>query len=417
MHLRLWLGVVWANYLAGRSRPRACTLALAGLAALAGPACERGGTSAQAVRRPPSKAAARERPPDTDPRDAMVLHFIDVGQGDATLIEFPCGTVLIDTGGELNEAFDGEAAFHAYLEDFFAKRPERKRVIDALVITHPHIDHTRSLAWTLENFEVRNVLHNGQVVADDPGSPPQEAMVAWARAEPEVGELEAVAAEIPTPAGRSDAIVDPVGSCAAAPTDPKLSLLWGRVEDVDGTYGQNPNDHSLVLRVDYGQSSVLFTGDLQMMGLSRMSAHFAQNPEVFDVDIYQVGHHGSHNATKPYFVELMSPELAVVSMGEYARDLDWTARRYGHPHHKAVDALLDPAHGVQGLREGIIAAMVGIRGGWEDRPSEFEPRRFAQAVYATGWDGDVVIRAHANGWIEVETEHAPPPLPAEFAED
>jgi hypothetical protein len=52
----------------------------------------------------------------------MTFHFIDIGQGDATLLEFPCGAVLIDTGGEQNELFDSNKALLAYLDAFFARR-------------------------------------------------------------------------------------------------------------------------------------------------------------------------------------------------------------------------------------------------------------------------------------------------------
>jgi competence protein ComEC len=347
---------------------------------------------------------ARKPPADTDSTDRMRVHFIDVGQGDATLLEFPCGVVVIDTGGELNAAFDGEIAYRQYLERFFATRPDLNRRIDLLAITHPHIDHTRSVDWTLENFEVGNVLDNGQVVDEDPGSPPQQRLMAWADERASTGHHSVGAVDIPAESGWTDEVIDPVGSCAAADTDPQIRLLWGRVIDHDGTYGENPNDHSLVIRVDYGASSVLFTGDLQMMGLARMSKHFSAAPEVFDVDIYQVGHHGSHNATKPYFVDLMSPRVAVVSAGAYERDLDWTARRYGHPHRKAIYPLLDRDRGVTEYRNSPRQAMLGVRGAWEETPSEFEEVTIEKAVYATAWDGHVVIDAHANGWLEVGTE-------------
>lgn len=346
----------------------------------------------------------RSRPADTDEGDAMRIHFINVGQGDATLIEFPCGVVVIDTGGEMNEGFDGERAYREYLDTFFERRPDLGRKIDLLAITHPHIDHTRSVEWTLENFAVRNLLDNGQVVEDDPGSPPQEKLVAWADSHKGVGHHSVAAQDIPADEGWTDAVIDPVTSCQRGATDPKIRLLWGRVDDHDETYGDNPNDHSLVIRVDYGESSVLFTGDLQMMGLARMSKHFGDKPELFDVDVYQVGHHGSHNATKPYFVKLMSPRMAVVSAGAYERDLDWTARRYGHPHRKAIFPLLDARGGVSSFRKEPKQVMLGVRGAWKETPSEFEEVRIERAVYGTAWDGHVVVVANANGWLEVETQ-------------
>ena len=94
-------------------------------------------------------------------KDAMVIHFIDVGQGAAMLVEFPCGAMLIDTGGEHNELFDSEPALMSYLNQFFERRKDLDRTLDSLVISHPHIDHTRSIDAVLRNFHVRNIVDNG----------------------------------------------------------------------------------------------------------------------------------------------------------------------------------------------------------------------------------------------------------------
>ena len=57
--------------------------------------------------------------------EKMRVHFIDVGQGDATLLEFPCAAILIDTGLETNTSYDGKEALKDYLGDFFSERPIR----------------------------------------------------------------------------------------------------------------------------------------------------------------------------------------------------------------------------------------------------------------------------------------------------
>ena len=67
----------------------------------------------------------------------MYAHFIDVGQGDATLLEFPCGLVLVDVGGErVSPVLD-------YIDDYFAANPARNRTLDCVIITHDHEDHRR----------------------------------------------------------------------------------------------------------------------------------------------------------------------------------------------------------------------------------------------------------------------------------
>src|SRR5262245_63399116 len=77
--------------------------------------------------------------------DAMRVHVIDVGQGAATLVEFPCAAILIDTGGErfpadpwLTAQFDSTARLMSYLRKFFAGRPDLKNQLALLVLTHPH---------------------------------------------------------------------------------------------------------------------------------------------------------------------------------------------------------------------------------------------------------------------------------------
>lgn len=352
----------------------------------------------------------RARPPDTDDADAMVLHFIDIGQGDATLLEFPCGAALIDTGGEKNELFDGEAALVAYLDAFFARRADLDRTLDLLVITHPHIDHNRAALTVLERYKVKNVVDNGADAphrhsdgTEDPGATQQMAVHTWLGSHPDrVRYYAARAVDLPE-TGLSSPVVDPIGGCERAATDPRLTVLWGEVTEDLETYGDNPNNHSVVVRVDYGESSALFTGDLELIGLSRLVDRYEKRPELLDVDIYQVGHHGSKNATIHYQMALMSPKVAVISMGPYERNIPWTARKYGHPHIVAMEHLVHPLYGVRG-RRAPKEVWIGFRGAFKDKVTElFERRTIDRAVYGTGWDGTVVVAANANGWLDVRT--------------
>ncbi|MCY1059851.1 MBL fold metallo-hydrolase [Nannocystis sp. SCPEA4] len=351
------------------------------------------------------------RPAATDPADAMTLHFIDIGQGDATLLEFPCGAALIDTGGEKNDLFDGEAALYAYLDAFFARRTDLNRTLDLLLVTHPHIDHNRGAVGVLERYTVKNVVDNGADAphshndgTEDPGATQQMKVHAWLRDHPDKGVdyLAVGAGDVPE-GGLTGPILDPIAGCARAATDPKLTALWGTVTHNLETYGDNPNNHSVVVRVDYGESSALFTGDLELIGLSRLADRYEKHPELLDVDIYQVGHHGSKNATIHYQMAMMSPRVAVISMGPYERNIPWTARKYGHPHIVALEHLVHPDYGVRG-RRAPKPVMVGFRGAFQDKVTEiFQRRTIDRAVYGTGWDGTVVIAAHANGWLDVKT--------------
>ena len=81
----------------------------------------------------------------------MRAHFINVGQGDATLLEFPCGAVLIDAGG-----FDATTSEQLveYLSLFFERRPDLDNTLDTVFVTHTHIDHNRALRIDLEPCEL-----------------------------------------------------------------------------------------------------------------------------------------------------------------------------------------------------------------------------------------------------------------------
>jgi competence protein ComEC len=365
-----------------------------------------------APRRPRDDDPVR-RPDDTVAADSMTFHFIDIGQGDATLLEFPCGAALIDTGGEQNELFDSNRALLAYLDAFFERRADLRRRLDLLLITHPHIDHNRGALAVLGRYDVRAVVDNGADAphrhkdgTEDPGATQQMAVHAWLRdhpKDPPVVYLPLRAADIP-PEGLTGGALDPFTGCAASAVDPKLTALWGTVTEGLKTYGDNPNNHSVVVRVEFGKASALFTGDLELVGLSRMATRYEERPELLDVDIYQVGHHGSKNATIHYQMQLMSPRVAVISMGPFERNVPWTARKYGHPNIVALEHMVHPHHGVRGRRTPI-EAWIGIKGAYKDEKVEvFERRTVDRAIYATGWDGTVTITANANGWLDIHTQ-------------
>src|SRR6266849_463774 len=84
------------------------------------------------------------QPPSSTP--TLRAHFIDVGQGAATLVEFPCAAVLIDTGGEENGDFNSTVALMDYLDTFFNGRVDLNRTLHSIILTHPHVDHTRGVS-------------------------------------------------------------------------------------------------------------------------------------------------------------------------------------------------------------------------------------------------------------------------------
>ncbi len=349
-------------------------------------------------------AQVRETPavppvPVSDRDDVMRIHFIDIGQGLGVLLEFPCAAMLIDTGGEQDAAFDSDAALIGYLDGFFARRTDLNRTLALVALTHPHIDHTRGVAAVVRHFAVQNAIDNGMTQGS--GGAGQSELQQFARDHAATTHYRAVHLDdITQPQGLTDAIIDPI-RCASI--DPQIHALWGQVAGDPGWPGlrfgktpfQNANNHSVVLRVDFGKSSALFTGDLEEPAirdlLQRSEASGALN-----VDVYQVGHHGSINGTLPELVTAMSPEVAVFSMGPASRHLTWSAWKYGHPRKEIVDML---EAGIT-RRRPEIQVPVGLAG------EKFQPQRITKALYGTAWDGSVVVEATADGRLKVVTARA-----------
>jgi competence protein ComEC len=104
------------------------------------------------------RISGREATIASVPEDRLRVHYIDVDQGNAELLEFPCGAILIDAGGR-----GLEASKHLidYLTAFFARRPDLNRHLAAVFVTHTHIDHNSNLRRVAEAFTVDRYVHNG----------------------------------------------------------------------------------------------------------------------------------------------------------------------------------------------------------------------------------------------------------------
>ncbi len=225
--------------------------------------------------------------------EALSVHYIDVGQGDAAVMRLPTGeTVLIDAG--TNES---ERALLAHLDNLGTE------TIDYAVFSHPHEDHIGGADKILDAYTVEHViLPNAQIASSS-----YDRMLA----------------------GISDsgatlhmATVGDTYSVGAA----TLTVL-GPAQSAH----ENLNNASVLLRVDYGEISFLFTGDTEAdaEGLLMQST----DPAMLDADILKVAHHGSETSSSDVFLETVTPAVAVISCGAY--------NDYGHPHKATLDALSD----------------------------------------------------------------------------
>ena len=217
----------------------------------------------------------------------LQVHFIDVGQGDSILILGPEGETILIDGGE-----EGSGAFQ-YLQ---SKRIDH---INLVVATHPHSDHIGGVIDVLNTIPVDKVVTNGQMHTT---SIYEQFLDAITSSEAEYVEVV-----------RGDTIT--VGSLVFDVLNPGTDQ------------GDDLNNSSVVLRLVYGNSSFLFTGDAGVEAEEEMLSSGLS----LSADILKVGHHGSRYSSSPGFLSKVQPKIAVYSAG--------VGNDYGHPHAETLAAL------------------------------------------------------------------------------
>jgi competence protein ComEC len=173
-------------------------------------------------------------------------------------------------------------------------------------------------------------------------------------------------------------------------------VLWGTVAQRPSGWNadafRDENNHSLVLRVDFGEASFLIPGDIEHEAIEHLLEKHGSS--VLDVDVLQVSHHGSSNGTTDELLTRVSPEIALLGTGDPSRREDWSAWQHGHPRQDVVDLLRAHVERERAPVDGKVAV------------GQFRFKKVAldKAVYATGWDGSVVVRALRDGVFAVLAE-------------
>jgi competence protein ComEC len=346
--------------------------------------------------------------PGPNQPDWMAAHFIDVGQGEAVLLEFSCGAALVDTGGEVDNHMDGNAKLMAYLQAFFARRGDLNNTLDVVFLTHAHADHTTGAgtpphvgghamtqglipASGAPTYAIRNVVTNAETQGS--GWRTQKQLIDWANAQG-VPNQQISVDDIP-PTGLTNAVVAPI-HCQSA--TPDIHVLWGSSHHGAG-WESNANNQSVVVRVDFGRSSFLLPGDLEDTAHPAFLAKYAIHPELLKVDVYTAPHHGSHNGTTPALVAATQPAIAVINSGDPSMPWNgFTAHDFAHPNKQAIDILQKPGTGLSEMRDPKVEP-IGITGKnpKTHAPSVIGTARIDHAIYDTAWDGDIVIEASTSG--------------------
>ena len=231
------------------------------------------------------------------PDGRLHLTVLDIGQGDAILVEAPSGRTMLIDGGP-----DPELT----LRRLGANTPFFARRIDLLVLSHPHQDHVAGLVEILGRHRVGAILHAG---------------ISFENAAFDRLLTDAAAAAVPVRLARA-------GQTVALDATTSLEILFPSEADASAPLPEGDiNNGSVVLLLRHGGFTALLTGDAKAPVEAALIGRGILPP----VDVLKVGHHGSHSSTTPGLLAAVKPSLAIISSGE--------GNEYGHPAPETLAAL------------------------------------------------------------------------------
>ena len=219
----------------------------------------------------------------------LEMYFLDVGQGDSSLIMLPGGVKMLIDGGQPNGRLEKN------LEKIL---PMSNRYIDLVMVSHPQLDHYGGLVEVLKNYKVGTILTSNQV----------SEQAAWQALEKVIREK-----------GIRRIIL--AAGDKIKYQDSYFDILSPRQSD----WAPDINDFSLVALLESGGLKALFTGDISAEKEKELAAKYD-----VDVDILKVSHHGSKFSSDSMFLKESSPAVSVIEVGKNS---------YGHPTGEALARL------------------------------------------------------------------------------
>lgn len=224
------------------------------------------------------------------PKDYVTVAFLDVGQGDAVFIEGPTGNQMLIDGGRNKKVLRGLGNVMPFYD----------RSIDLVLETHPDADHITGLIDVISKYSISGFI--------DPGITHTTATYRELERQIEKKELKKITA-------RQGMNIDLGGGAYAYILFPD--------RDVSGL---DINDASVIVKIIYGESEVLLTGDSSKKIENYLTWLYG---EELNADILKAGHHGSRTSSSNAFLSATDPEYFIVSAEENSR--------YGHPHKEVIE--------------------------------------------------------------------------------
>lgn len=241
-------------------------------------------------------------------RDKMYVSFIDVGQGNCTLLKCGDKAILVDSG----EVGAAQTVIN-YIKN------QNIKTLDCVLVTHPHSDHMGAMTKLLYEFKIKDVIMPEIPEEIIPTSKTYEKFLV--------------------------AVSENAENVIAAKPDETFSYgemkmeIFAPLRDYEDL-----NDMSAVTRISYGDTSVMFTGDATVT----VENDLLQRNIDYSATILNVGHHGSKTSSSEKWLKAVDPEYAVICCG--------LNNDYGHPHQSVVNRLEE--FGIKTYRTDLLGTIV-----------------------------------------------------------
>ena len=226
------------------------------------------------------------------PKNYIEVNFIDVGQGDSIHIKTPHGkNILIDGGGSEGSDYDiGEKVLIPYILD------NTNGIIDVIFISHFHEDHVEGIISLLKKIKVNKIIIG---IQNELNNLYFEVLDIAAKKNIPIITLKA----------NEEIIID----------EAKFKILYPKAKVEDN----NLNNSSLIIKGNFYNTSILFTGDSELEEEINLIKMYKNNPNILKCDLLKVGHHGSKTSSSNNFLSIIKPSISIISCG-----ID---NKFGHP--------------------------------------------------------------------------------------